>query len=377
VTLEDVDDLVRSHFIEGQPLERLRCKEMDQLSREIREEKQRTRRQKIAHQEAGVLSEKLRRLANDFQASRAFLTAVELDLFTALGEGATAHEAAEQMGTDLRATEMLLNALSALGLIRKKEDHYYNGPDTGRYLRRNLPDDARATLIDRVNMWDGWTALTECVREGSSLGQDHKAGLSATQAYIAATHKIAQQAAPALVETLGLTHVRRVLDVGGGSGAHTVAVLKAHPDATAELMDLPPVIRIATRYIREAGMEQRIGLRAGDCISDAFGSGFDLVLMSYLLHLNPPEINRRLIAKAFTALDPGGRIVINDYVLNQEKTLPRSAALYALNMLVSTQGGNVYSFFEFRDWLLAAGFSNIKKVSLLGPTDVVTAIKTT
>jgi ubiquinone/menaquinone biosynthesis C-methylase UbiE len=178
-----------------------------------------------------------------------------------------------------------------------------------------------------------------------------------------------------MVASLDIAKVRKVLDVGGGSGAYTVAFLKVFPEATAVLMDLPPVIRVATRYIREAGMEQRISLSAGDFMLDPLGSGFDLVLLSYVLHLNPVEANKRLLAKAFAALEPGGRVVINDYVLNADKTLPRAAALYALNMLVSTQGGSVYSFEEFAGWLRDVGFTAVKRVDLLGPTDVVTAEK--
>lgn len=374
VALEDVEELVQSHLVEGQPVARLAFSDTDKMLEELREETRRTRTQDAAHHEAGVLSEKLRRLAGDFQASRAFLTAVELDLFSAVGDGCTIVEAAERMGTGRRATEMLLNALTAIGLLKKQQDRFENTPQTARYLRKGLADDARAALMNRVNMWDSWTTLTGCMREGGALS-DLSLSPSSTQAYIAATHKIAALAAPALVSSLELPEVSRVLDVGGGSGAYTVAVLKAFDGATAELMDLPPVIRIATRYVREAGLEERITMRAGNFMLDPLGDGFDLVLMSYIMHLNPPEANKRLLAKAFGALETGGRVVINDYVLNADKTLPRAAALYALNMLVSTQGGNAYSFEEYRGWLDAVGFTDVRKVKLLGPTDVVTARK--
>lgn len=375
VTLRDVEELVEQHFVKGQPLERLRLDDVDQLRGEIEREKQRSRAQQAAEQEAGVLPDRLRSLASDFQAGRAFLSAVELDLFSAVGDGCTAEEAAEVMGTDPRATQMLLDALAALDLVNKDGQRYRNSPDTHQFLRKGSEDDARAAIMNRVNMWDRWTTLTECVREGGSVGHELGSGPAATQAYIAATHKIASLAAPTLVEALKLPGLQRVLDVGGGSGAYTVALLNAYPDARAELLDLPAVTRIATRYVREAGLEHRVTMRGGNFMVDPLGAGFDLVLLSYVMHLRGPEPNKRLLAKAFDALEPGGRVVINDYVLGADRTSPRAAALYALNMLVSSHDGDVFSLEQYRQWLQGAGFVDIRKVAVLGPTDIVTARK--
>jgi len=373
VQLEDVEEIVQSHLVQGRPVDRLQL-DPAELRSQMQGEKARARALEAAHAEAGVLPERLRRLAGDFQASRALLTAVDLDLFTAVGDGATAGEAADRMGTAPHGTETLLNALTALGLLNKKEGVYANTVDTSRFLRRGLPDDARAAVMNRVHMWDTWSTLTESIREGSPL-RTAAANPSATQAYLAATHRIATLAAPNMVASLDLPRLRHMLDVGGGSGAYAVAFLRAFPQARATLMDLPPVIHMATRYIRDAGMEQEITLQPGNFMLDPLGAGHDLVLLSYVMHLNRPEANKRLLAKAFAALEPGGRVVINDYVLNAEKTLPRAAAIYALNMLVSTQGGNVYSYDEYAGWLQGAGFDSLEKVTLLGPTDVVTAVK--
>jgi (2Fe-2S) ferredoxin/SAM-dependent methyltransferase len=374
VTPADVKEIVESHFLEHRPVVRLANADAEQMHLAIMKEGTRRRLLRVEQEEAGVISELLRNLASDFQASRIFLTAVELDLFTAVGDGEVAKTIAEKLGTDPRATEMLLNSLTAMGLLHKVQGVYRNSHDTGRFLRRGLPDDARAACMNWVDLWDRWSTLTECVREGSAMNFN-AAGPSSTQAFLASTHKIAAFAAPAIMASLQLSKVTRVLDVGGGSGAHTVAVLRAFEGATAELLDLPQVIRFTTRYIRDAGMEERIRLRAGDFNTDPFGSGFDLVLFSYIMHFTPPETVKRLMAKAFDALVPGGRVVINDYVLNAERTLPRTAAIASLNMLVSTRGGQAYSFDDFNTWLQAAGFTHVTKVALAGPTDVVTAVR--
>lgn len=373
VTAADVEQLVSAHLVQGQPVQRLLAGDAEGCQQEVVATRRRALARQAAHAEAGVLPEGLRRLAGDFWASRAFLTAVELDLFSAVNVSAAA-EVADRLGTDQRATGMLLDALVALGLLSKNDDHYANTEQTARYLRRGVPDDARAALMNRVHMWDRWSTLTECVREGGSMGVDH-GGPSSTKALIAATHRIANLAAPALVAALNLQGIQRMLDLGAGSGAYTMAVLKAHPEATAELLDLPAVLRVATRNIREAGLEQRVTLRAEDFQVAPLGSGFDLVLLSYVMHLYPAESNRRLLARAFDALAPGGRLVIHDYVLNADKTAPRHAALYALNMLVTTRAGSVCSLDEHRADLEVVGFSAVQKVSMLGPTDVITALK--
>ena len=93
------------------------------------------------------------------------------------------------------------------------------------------------------------------------------------------------------------------------------------------------------------------------------------------MHLTTPDAAKRLLGKAFDALVPGGRVVINDYILNADKTLPRSAALQALHMLVATRGGTIYSDAEFREMLQGAGFGELQRVPLTGPTDVLVARK--
>ena len=376
VAVGDIKEIVAAHLEGGEPVANLCDRDAEDVRRDILACQRTTLAREQAHEEAGVLPERIRKLASDFWASRALLTAVELDLFSALGDdGCSVAEAADNMGTESRATRILLDALCALGLLRKYGDTYANSPETGRYLQRGQPDDAWAAMMNRVNMWDRWSTLTDCVREGSSMGMSNHAGPSSTQAYIAATHKIAALAAPALVSSLELPAIKRVLDVGGGSGAYSVAVLRAHEGATGEIMDLPAVARLAARYIREAGMESRITMRPADFTVAPLGTGFDLVLLSYVMHLNSAEVNKRLLARAFNALEPGGTLVINDYVLHADKTLPRHAALYALNMLVTTHNGGVYSLEEYAGWLTGVGFSEVRKVPLLGPTDVVTARK--
>jgi cyclopropane fatty-acyl-phospholipid synthase-like methyltransferase len=162
-----------------------------------------------------------------------------------------------------------------------------------------------------------------------------------------------------------------MLDVGGGSGAYAIAFAKANPQLRVEVFDQPAVLAIARRHIREAGLEERISMRAGDLRTDEFGGGYDLVLISAICHMLGAEENRNLLERANRALVEGGRVAIQDFLLRADKTGPRAGALFSLNMLVNTQGGASYSEDEYTAWLREAGFGEVRRVSLAGPTGVL------
>jgi len=166
-----------------------------------------------------------------------------------------------------------------------------------------------------------------------------------------------------------------MLDVGGGSGAYSIAFAKANPVLHAEILDLPAVTAIAQRHIRAAGVEERVQPRAGDLRTDALGRGFDLVFVSAICHMLSPEENADLLRRCHDALAPGGRVVIQDFILNPEKTGPKFAALFALNMLVGTAAGSSYSEPEYTDWLTAVGFREIRHVRLPGPSGLMIGVR--
>jgi ubiquinone/menaquinone biosynthesis C-methylase UbiE len=162
-----------------------------------------------------------------------------------------------------------------------------------------------------------------------------------------------------------------MLDVGGGSGAYAIAFAQANPQLRVEVFDQPAVLAIAQRHIRETGIEDRVSTRVGDLRTDEFGGGYDLVLISAICHMLSEEENRNLLARAFRALAPGGRVVIQDFLLRPDKTGPRAGALFSLNMLVNTRGGASYSEDEYSRWLREAGFAEVRRVPLPGPAGVL------
>jgi predicted O-methyltransferase YrrM len=164
-----------------------------------------------------------------------------------------------------------------------------------------------------------------------------------------------------------------MLDVGGGSGAYSIAFALANDRLAADILDLAAVAPIAERHIAEAGVADRVRVRAGDLRCDDLGRGYDLVFISAICHMLSPEENLDLLRRCCAALLPGGRIAIQDFILEPDKTAPRWAALFAINMLVGTPAGSSYSEPEYREWLAAAGFRDIRHVRLPGPADLMMA----
>ena len=369
----DVAEIVRSHFQEDTPVERLARTDPAVLRAEILHNREKMFAGRRARDAAGVLPDDLNDRIRGFQESRVVLTALELDLFTAVGEGARAAQAAATLHTDPRATEMLLNALVSLRLLVKQGAVFHNSPATARYLTGGSPDNARPALLHTAHLWHRWSTLTGCVRAGSAVAHDEIAGRGEdwTEAFIAAMHRNAAERAPLVVRAVGALNVRRMLDVGGGSGAYSIAFAHANPALRADILDLAAVEPIARRHIQQAGVADRVEVHPGDLRAGPLGEAYDLVFVSAICHMLSPEENLDLLRRCREALAPGGRIVIQDFILEPDKTAPRFAALFALNMLVGTRGGSSYSEPEYASWLGEAGFREIHHARLPGITGLM------
>jgi cyclopropane fatty-acyl-phospholipid synthase-like methyltransferase len=308
-----------------------------------------------------------------FMESRIMLTALELDLFSAIGIGATAAQAAKTVKAHPRSTEAVLNALAALKLLTKNGEVFYNTPLTARYLVRGAPDDSRLAMMHMVHLWHRWSTLTDAVKKGTAVAKEalKKRGKDQTAAFIAAMHKNASFGAKTVVPRIDLAGVHSLLDVGGGSGAYAIAFARKKPGMKVTVFDLPGVIPLTQKYIAAADLTDAIRTQAGDMTKDKLGAGYDLVLVSAICHMFSPKENLALFRRIKSALNPGGRIVIQDFVLEPDKVSPRFAAVFALNMLVNTRGGSCYSGREYLDWLEKAGFAEGKIQPLPGPTKLV------
>jgi (2Fe-2S) ferredoxin/predicted O-methyltransferase YrrM len=370
---EEVPEIVRSHFQEGRVVERLANRDVAALRAEVQSNRDKMLAARRARDAAGALPDDVAETLRGFQESRVMLTAVELDLFTAVGQGAAAGEVAGKIQADARATEKLMNALVAIGMLSKDDGVFHNTPVTARYFVAGSANDARAATMHTVHLWRRWSTLTECVRAGTSVTYREmpERGAEWTQAFIAAMHRNATERGPLIVRTIGTEGVERMLDVGGGSGAYSIAFAQASEKLRSDLFDLADVLPIARGHIEKAGLAARIGTRVGDLRRDKLGAGYNLVFVSAICHMLSPEENRDLVKRCHAALAPKGRLVIQDFILEADKTAPKFAALFALNMLVGTRAGSSYSEVEYSAWLGEAGFQQVRHLRLPGPTGLM------
>jgi len=373
VTPADVPEIVREHFVAGRPVARLAHQDESVVRAEIQGNRAKFMASAKAREAAGVVPDELMGMIRGYQESRILLTAVELDAFTAIAAGATAAAVAKRCGTDRRATELLLNALVALEVVRLAGDQYQNTPVSARYLVAGAPDDARTALRHNLSLWTTWSSLTDAVRDGhvALRAEMRERDDDWTVPFIAAMHRGAAARAPSVVAAVGAKSVTRMLDVGGGSGAYAIAFAQANPALAAVVLDLPTVLPITEGHIEEAKLSARVTMRAGDLRHDDFGKDFDLVFLSSICHMLGPDGNRNLLARAARALVSGGRVVIQDFILEADRTRPRQAVLFALNMLVGTEAGSTYTEEEYASWLTAAGLREVRRIRLGGPADLM------
>jgi len=311
----------------------------------------------------GISLDEMIELSRAFQKSRIFLTAYEMNVFTVLGdEEKSSKEISDAIYADHRGTDRLLNALCALKVLKKSGDKYKNSPDAAQYMVKGKSD-YQAGLMHTVHLWNSWDTLTDAVRNGGLVRQRPVEGRDDEWfvAFIAAMHGRAAKEAPQLVSRLDLTGVSRVLDVGGGSGAFSMAFVRASESIRATVFDLPNVVSLIQGYIEKEGLGHLIDTVAGDYNKDELPQGYDLAFLSAIIHSNSPKQNQALFTKISDALNPGGKIVVSDFIMNDDRTSPSFGAIFALNMIVNTPGGDTFTESEVKSWMKAAGMSFVER----------------
>ncbi|MBK9096571.1 MAG: methyltransferase [bacterium] len=322
-------------------------------------------------------AEDIRGLANAFRESRTFLTAFELKIFSVLDNHMmTADEVAQKINSDQRATDRLMNALCAMGILKKVHGKFYNSDLSSKYLVEGKPD-FMGNLYHTNNLWDNWSYLTESVIKGSSAvdDEDELAGDDWVEAFISAMHYRGVHQGKILSMMIDLTNVKTMLDVGGGSAAFSIEIVKKNPSINAFVLDLPYVIPLTKRYVSEAGLSEKFSFIEGDYLTKNFEGSYDLILLSAIVHINSYDQNKMLIKKCADVLNKNGMIVINDFIMNDDRTQPYHGALFALNMLVATENGDTYTEKEFREWFESAGLSNIERKNTSFGSDLMIAFK--
>jgi ubiquinone/menaquinone biosynthesis C-methylase UbiE/predicted transcriptional regulator len=290
----------------------------------------------------------IRQLWTGFMPARVLLTANNLEVFEHLKSWKSLSEVASTLKTDKRGTELLLNALVSLGVLKKQANKYKNTPLARKYLTRESPYYQGNIIKHADSLWRSWSELDKAVRTGKPTGSDRD-----FESFILGMHDIAKIKCKEVVDNLPLKGVVRALDLGGGPGTYSMELAKRGIRVT--LFDRAETLKIAKRLIKESGIEG-IDFIAGDFMKDPIGKGYDFVFISQILHAYSEKDSLFILKKVKKALNKGGKVVVQEFFVNPAHTSPLWGAIFAINMLVNTTGGMTYSPAEIKGWLKKAGF---------------------
>lgn len=313
----------------------------------------------------GELTGRINDLATGFRQSAILYAAVEADVFSLFTPGRkTAEEIATALGWDRRGARIFLDALVALDLLDKHDGAYGNTPVSAACL---VPGEAayQGNIVRHLKAgYMNWFRLEEAVRTGAAVRTENGTNFREDRRspddlrnFILGMDDIARMSARQILDAVDLSGYRHLLDVGGGPGSYSIAFVSRHAAMRATLFDRPEVVDIARAQVSAAGLDGRIAFLQGDFMTDAVGSGYDLVLLSNIIHSYGPENNQRLVKKCFDALEPGGMLILKDFIPDDDRSGPPFSLLFALHMLIHTGEGDTYTFEEVAAWTDAAGFA--------------------
>ena len=308
-----------------------------------------------------------------YQNARILHTAISLGIFDELdGPPLTATTIAKRLRTNTRATEMLLNALVALKLLKKTGKCYENSPLALRHLVSGKEEYIGNMIMHHANDWQKWGMLEQTVRTGKP-----PKGLSGWRTdeakrrdFILAMHDSSKRKASAIADAVNLSGVSTLLDVGGGPATYSIYFCREYPALSASVYDYPPTGPIAAEVIARYRMSKRISFIPGDFMKGPIPGKYGAVWVSNIIHSYSHVENRRLMKKLYRATDLGGRILIQDFVLNEDRAGPLFAARFALHMLLGNSAGGTYTFSEIGDWLRSAGYTKVSRLRIKLPNEV-------
>ncbi len=295
----------------------------------------------------------LRKIWGGFRQARVLITANNYRVFDHLLHPRSARAVSENLNTDLRGTEILLDALVAIGLLVKQKNRYRNTAAASQFLVSGKPYYQGDIIRHADALWKNWSGLDEVLKTGKPC---HR--VRDRQAFILGMHNIASLKAKDVVDMIGLKGVRTALDLGGGPGTYSIEMARRGIKVT--LFDLPETIEIARKVIGK-GKGDGIVFMGGDFMADDIGKGYDLIFVSQILHSYSEKDNLRLLKKCKKALSRDGRIGIQEFYIDRARTHPVQGALFSVNMLVNTEGGRCYSTEEIGSWILKTGLKKIRK----------------
>jgi precorrin-6B methylase 2 len=307
-------------------------------------------------------------LASGHVEARIAQTAVELAIFDALENSAlTAQDLARRHELEPQATELLLNALVSLSLLDKHGASFFLTEVAKTYLLKSSPQYLGGMIHFEFSLWSCWERLPDAIRTGKPVrpANMYQEYAVETETFINAMDSLvkARGDTEVVANLLDWGDIEELLDVGSGPATYPIALCRRFSKLRATIFDLPATLNITERFVRGAGMTERIKLIAGDYRDDPVPGRYDAIFLSNIIHGEDPQKNAALIAKLAANLNPNGCIVIKDHILDESRAAPPVGAIFSLLMLLTTDGGRCYSFGEIKSWLEGAGLSQVQQIN--------------
>jgi len=300
---------------------------------------------------------------NAYQRTQAIKTGIELEVFTAIGEGnTTATAIAERCGASERGTRILCDYLTIIGFLTKQEKSYELTADSAMFLDKRSPAYMGTVtgFILSPSVMDNFDRLTESVRQGgcagpSSVEPENPMWVDFARA-MAPMMAMPAQLMAQLVDPTKDKNLR-VLDIAAGHGLYGLAFAKQNAQAEVTALDWPMVLDVAKENAQAAGVSDRYHTKPGSAFDVDYGTGYDLVLLTNFLHHFDKETCETLLRKVNASLADGGRAVALEFVPNDDRVTPPQAAAFSMQMLGGTPSGDAYTFAELERMFQNAGFT--------------------
>lgn len=300
-----------------------------------------------------------------YQRTAALRSAIELEVFTAIGEGCcTATAIARRAGTPERGIRMLCDYLVVGGFLTKNGSTYGLTADSAVFLDKRSPAyiGGMAGFLTSETLMRAFRDLTGAIREGGTMLSSHGTMDHEHPVWVEFAHGMATLMQPAAVAIAGILKeedrpVRRVLDIAAGHGLFGITVAQQFPDAEVTAVDWAPVLEVAQQNAVKAGVAKRYHLRPGSAFDIDLGQGYDVVLVTNFYHHFSLPVCSELAAKLHATMNEGARKVTLEFVPDENRVTPPGAGTFALVMLASTAEGDAYTFSELDGMLRNAGFA--------------------
>jgi ubiquinone/menaquinone biosynthesis C-methylase UbiE len=336
-----------------------------------------------ANAQSQVTPERLMQFAFGYAPPLMLEAAVHHGVFDALDQGSkTLEQVSAQTGASIRGLRSLMNALVGLEFLAKKaKGKYALTPESAAFLVSSKPGYLGGLLRHTsAQLLPKWLQLNDVVRTGqpAAVVNQESNGAQFFCEFVEGIFPLSYPAAQVLAEALGVPQARQprqVLDLAAGSGVWGIALAQKSPQVRVTAVDWAGVIPVTRRMAARFGVADRFRFVEGDLLEADFGGGHDIATLGHILHSEGEERSRALLRRTFEALAPGGTIAIADWLVNEDRTGPPHALIFAVNMLVNTARGDTFSFGEINRWLQEAGFENVRTLEAPGPSPLILATK--